>query len=126
MKWPCCAYDRKSLGRLRICRVELDPGDWNGNQPIIETLHRHLQRDVEVYMIYLSWILPVLRNKAKMRLAERLKILHRNANLIIWRGSMDVFNLYYKEARDVIENVVEIVEQYLLVPLWIDIPLHHE
>lgn len=77
-------------------------------------------------MIYLRRILPVLRNKAEMSLAERLKILHGNADLVVRRSSMDVFYLYHKETRDVVENIVRIVEQYLLVPLRIDVPLHHE
>ena len=77
-------------------------------------------------MIHLCWILPVLRNKAKVCLAERLKILHRNANLIVWRSSMNVSYLYHKETGDVVEDIVGIVEQYLLVPLRIDVPLHHE
>ena len=111
---------------MSICRVELDPSNRNGDQPIIKTLHRYFHCDVEVHLIDLSRVLPVLRNKAKMGLVERLEILHGNANLVIWSSSMNVSYLYHKEPGDMVDHIVRIMEQDLLVPLRADVPLDHE
>ena len=111
---------------MSICGVELDPSDWYGDQPIVETLHRYLQCDVEVYTVQLRRILSVLRSKSKMSRAERQEMLHRNANLVVGCGSMNVSYLDHEEAGDAVEHIVGIVEQYLLVPLRINIPLNHE